>query len=1311
MNIKQRAFSQFIVLLLSCISLGYAQTVPEPTPQFAFRTDLIPPSPNAAALGTYGTIPVSLQSGLPDISIPITEVQGQQLKIPITLNYHYSGLKPSEEASWTGLGWSLDAGGVITRIIQDKIDETIPVDGQYSNINWRYTTVDSITQKFMDNAMYLFTEDTEPDLYAYNFAGYSGKFIIYKNKFYQFPYQQLTITGDPSSGFVITTPDGVQYNFNIPETTIAAHNPNFDPNNPVYVLPTSYTSSWYLNTVHSADWHDVISFIYAPADTIDQNGPATQNLSVQTLSAPQYHLSPISFPFPVRIATLRLSEITSSRMTIKFNADGGRQDVPSHYLDNIQVFNYKGDLINRFKFDMGYFSSSSGSNTTDNMRLKLNELEVGADSLQAKKYHFYYNNRSQWPSKKLAATDSWGYSNGGDIPETANIMPNTIYPSGISKAPVFLDEEAGALNKIIYPTGGASVFTFEPNLTNNGLHYFMESKQAEVDVLRPDTNTINTITGYGSFTLNVAQTVHIVTTRRPKGGATTGPTKDFTPQLILTSGSQSYSFTIASNEDNEGKVDSVALQPGQYNMEVQCDDKENYTSATVNYVSQTSNVIEGVLGPGIRIKSITNYTDPECTIVASKKQYVYKDSIGESTGVLINVPHYGGNTYQEELHQNGKITTNTYRSYSSANGNGQNLTQDMYYKKVYEQDVSNTDTLLSKSEYAVFNPLNFNGTSVFLTKKADFKRNGTSYRKIREEDYIYGRVIDSIFYGIKVYLSLKRIPMTSLLIDGVPEDSLRHYSYENYELDPSWLELKSKNTTNYYDNGDSVVITSAYVYDTHPRNKILETTTDSKGSTTVEKFKYPESYSQSFASSLTDHGIYSPILEEQTWLKRSATDSVLTNGIITQWDLSLLRPVALYGFENAVPVSSLNQETKDAEGLYLNYISDSRYKKRLTNGYVNSTGNLLWQDMTSSSTVRQINYLWGYHNNYPIAQVKDADPSAIAYTSFEDDDSSWIYSAGSIVTTDAHTGVKCYSGTLSKSGLPAGNYTVSLWGKGSGTITIGGIARNMTGSWTLYKWQLTNITSVSINSNGNLVDEVRLVPANALMTSYTYDPEVGVTSINDTRDIPQFYDYDKMKRLEDIKDKDGNIIKHFSYNYASQQPLWHDTGVTQCVQNNGVNTGEEQMQQQDINPLSATFGQYQWRSMGITGGCPVPVMVYVLMTQASSYTSSVNGYTHTFKTYSFKTYSDANCTIPLNVTTDLVVNYQINSTIVFNDTTKANSYTTTPETITVTAGTGSATTAGIDVSGCSGSGTSGSCTTSSVILDSGSGYTPESPQP
>ena len=80
---------------------------------------------------------------------------------------------------------------------------------------------------------------------------------------------------------------------------------------------------------------------------------------------------------------------------------------------------------------------------------------------------------------------------------------------------------------------------------------------------------------------------------------------------------------------------------------------------------------------------------------------------------------------------------------------------------------------------------------------------------------------------------------------------------------------------------------------------------------------------------------------------------------------------------------------------------------------------------------------------------------------------------------------------MNRAGLPLGKYEVSLWAKGSGSISVNGIDKPLSDKWERYIWELDGITSVNIAASGNKkIDEVRLHPWDAMMTSYTHRPPI-----------------------------------------------------------------------------------------------------------------------------------------------------------------------------------------------------------------------------
>jgi YD repeat-containing protein len=65
-----------------------------------------------------------------------------------------------------------------------------------------------------------------------------------------------------------------------------------------------------------------------------------------------------------------------------------------------------------------------------------------------------------------------------------------------------------------------------------------------------------------------------------------------------------------------------------------------------------------------------------------------------------------------------------------------------------------------------------------------------------------------------------------------------------------------------------------------------------------------------------------------------------------------------------------------------------------------------------------------------------------------------------------------------------------------------------------------------------LRSDVRL--KDALITTYTYQPLVGMTSMTDAKGEVTTYEYDAFQRLVTVRDHNGNIVKHTDYHYQNQ---------------------------------------------------------------------------------------------------------------------------------------------------------------------------------
>lgn len=108
-------FILLTVFLFSCYEVLAQQQLTKNT--FGTLPKVIPSSPEAGALGKYAEWPVSMYTGVPNINIPLYGIKIQGVDLPIGLSYHSGGVKVDDVSSWAGVGWSLTAGGAITRTV------------------------------------------------------------------------------------------------------------------------------------------------------------------------------------------------------------------------------------------------------------------------------------------------------------------------------------------------------------------------------------------------------------------------------------------------------------------------------------------------------------------------------------------------------------------------------------------------------------------------------------------------------------------------------------------------------------------------------------------------------------------------------------------------------------------------------------------------------------------------------------------------------------------------------------------------------------------------------------------------------------------------------------------------------------------------------------------------------------------------------------------------------------------------------------------------------------------------------------------
>lgn len=76
--------------------------------------------------------------------------------------------------------------------------------------------------------------------------------------------------------------------------------------------------------------------------------------------------------------------------------------------------------------------------------------------------------------------------------------------------------------------------------------------------------------------------------------------------------------------------------------------------------------------------------------------------------------------------------------------------------------------------------------------------------------------------------------------------------------------------------------------------------------------------------------------------------------------------------------------------------------------------------------------------------------------------------------------------------------------------------------------------SYTINEGNNPIDEIRVYPQDAIASTFTYIPFVGLRSQTNERGITESYEYDPLGRLIGIRDNSEEVVKAFEYKYYNQ---------------------------------------------------------------------------------------------------------------------------------------------------------------------------------
>ena len=498
---------------------------------------IIPPTPNAAAIEKFGTIPVDYSTGIPGISYPVYAWSRGKLSLNLGLSYHAGGHKVEDMPSNTGLGWTMNGLGRVSRTVRGIPDDhpvkgymNTPVlpqlvtnlyTGGYVGIpgfvpaTWQAKpTSEAIS---VSNSPYSALvidmdkgfEDGEMDIFSYSCNGLSGRFVIDKNKqiipleYTNNKIEMFFDVNDRINKFVITDDKGIVYTFaetEMQNSQTVTTSPAISPGS------ESCYSGWLITKIEDPSTLDQISITYSNTSTgnvVYETGfSQNQTFSFETKNSSQllvldYTASDVYNYSQITITDQSVQAITlPDGSTINFMYDFSRQDLTnSKALTEIQVKNMYNEIVKRTVMSYGYFNSPGGSGLPGgtandfSKRLKLEKVEeISNDGLLSKPTVFEYNTL-QLNRRDSKNIDFWGYNvnparnNTGLVPkirledEEYGINPAYgRYLDGANRNPDAAYGKAAILEKIIYPTGGFNQFIYECNRAFDADNYYEDKK-------------------------------------------------------------------------------------------------------------------------------------------------------------------------------------------------------------------------------------------------------------------------------------------------------------------------------------------------------------------------------------------------------------------------------------------------------------------------------------------------------------------------------------------------------------------------------------------------------------------------------------------------------------------------------------------------------------------------------------------------------------------------------------------------------------------------------------------------------------------
>ncbi|MGI9583921.1 hypothetical protein ACR1PO_22225 [Chryseobacterium sp. RRHN12] len=1100
---------------------------------------MFPSAPTSNNLMKFEEVPVSYYTGIPDINIPLVSIPTSNPKVvmAVQLKYHPLNAKPEDKASETGLGWSLIAGGTISRTVRggnpDEKNRTIlfssPPKTKYGIYNEIYNpTSKLIKDQTIDLNDYSFEAamgkyDTEYDLYQYNFMGQSGRFYIIKDDNGNYKPEKLdknnlqiiinNIAPAEITSFTIVDDKGIRYTFegmeksqkSITSVKIGIISGIGNPNPSMDIA--DYWAAFNLTNIKDQNNNLLATFNYGlnsvvkfeePSTTIKRLAGNVQYSNTSGSTEISDGSMPGAFETQYVYNTTNTKLLTSidvlGKGSIYLNYEKGRQD--SNYMEPTELYklksvqsNYIGQntqqYIDKYVLDYGYSNTNwqpeNGAMKTL-QKMMLVKVTKTAPNVQNQEYNLDY-----YVNSGILQKDKWGYYKGD----------NDAYRTDVLKS-------------LTYPTKGKAVFDFGENIYSyiNGTEPVTgEWIDTDNTFVSYDLNTFSSSIKEEFFTVQTPQKVklhldlgnliysnwHFYIYKKNADNTYSPSLADFGlswQSCISNSGAQCMNQNLGPNGEplTEYDYETVTLQPGTYYLSLT--GSKGITQVPISYYltaytkEHYFNSFLTKKGGGIRINNIKYFDTLTSTEPAKGLFYDYKDinDPQKSSGSLVfpepitsfdDSYSYRNKFYNPTITYNAnfKVTTD-YNILPVQKTQG----SDVGYKYVTVEQKDKDGNGKGKTVHTFRSPIDYPNDGILSTVPPVVP--------IPNLDYLRGQPVSE-----KVYNAAGQI---------ISETTTQYTT----------TEFEKNDAIKLYDNYEKNMVSELFGFSSYQAlyNQLhigVMLTNPYKG---FEKF-----------------GITLPVQKEEK-------QYFYTNGVQN----SVVKTTNTTYNQEDYPIS-VTQNEPGAE----TYISKYKYAKEKSNQYLtvkNMIGIPLETEAQKNGiTVSKIESL------YPVNQAEaDTKTSGLAVP-YQVNSTDLQNVVSTELTYDKYDEKGNLLQYTTKEGVPV----CIVWGynQTQPIAKIEGITYARLSGISPGILEIVNASNTDASAGVNNDETAFLSALNTFrsntalsgyqITTYTYDPLVGVRSITPPSGITESYSYDSANRLEKVIDVNGKVLKEMKYNYKN----------------------------------------------------------------------------------------------------------------------------------------------------------------------------------